>query len=71
MKEAVDRSQGLNLYVKNLDDTVTDESLREYFEPFGSITSCKVCLSESTKDLYTNEVYELGVIFCCFFINRS
>ncbi|KAJ0836209.1 putative polyadenylate-binding protein/Hyperplastic disc protein [Helianthus annuus] len=42
MKEAVDKSQGLNLYVKNLDDTVTDESLREYFAPFGTITSCKV-----------------------------
>ncbi|KAF5778975.1 putative RNA recognition motif domain, nucleotide-binding alpha-beta plait domain superfamily [Helianthus annuus] len=42
MKEAVDKSQGLNLYVKKLDDTVTDESLREYFAPFGTITSCKV-----------------------------
>ncbi|PWA60337.1 RNA recognition motif domain, eukaryote [Artemisia annua] len=42
MKEAVDKSQGLNLYVKNLDDTVSDESLREFFAPFGTITSCKV-----------------------------
>ncbi|MFS8002410.1 putative RNA recognition motif domain, nucleotide-binding alpha-beta plait domain superfamily [Helianthus anomalus] len=67
MKEAVDKSQGLNLYVKDLDDTVTDESLREYFAPFGTITSCKVCFSESTRDLYTNEVYELGVKFCFFY----
>jgi len=42
MKEAVDKSQGLNLYVKNLDDTVSDESLREFFAPYGTITSCKV-----------------------------
>jgi len=42
MKEAVDKSQGLNLYIKNLDDTVTDESLKEFFAPFGTITSCKV-----------------------------
>lgn len=42
MKEAVDKSQGLNLYIKNLDDTISDESLREYFAPFGTITSCKV-----------------------------
>ncbi|KAJ0846280.1 putative RNA recognition motif domain, nucleotide-binding alpha-beta plait domain superfamily [Helianthus annuus] len=39
MKEAVDKSQRLNLYVKKLDDTVTD---REYVAPFGTITSCKV-----------------------------
>ncbi|KAK9060351.1 hypothetical protein SSX86_021055 [Deinandra increscens subsp. villosa] len=42
MKEAVDKSQGLNLYIKNLDDTVSDESLKELFAPFGAITSCKV-----------------------------
>ncbi|XP_009117286.2 polyadenylate-binding protein 4 isoform X1 [Brassica rapa] len=33
---------GLNLYVKNLDETVTDEKLRELFAEFGTITSCKV-----------------------------
>ncbi|XP_076940658.1 polyadenylate-binding protein 2-like [Bidens hawaiensis] len=42
MKEAVDKSQGLNLYIKNLDDTVTDDILKELFAPFGTITSCKV-----------------------------
>jgi len=33
------RAQGVNLYIKNLDEGVTDASLRELFEPFGSITS--------------------------------
>ncbi|CAF2114099.1 BnaC08g49200D [Brassica napus] len=33
---------GLNLYVKNLDETVTDEKLRELFAEFGTIISCKV-----------------------------
>ncbi|KAI3803708.1 hypothetical protein L1987_31868 [Smallanthus sonchifolius] len=42
MKEVVDKSQGLNLYIKNLDDTVSDEKLKELFAPFGSISSCKV-----------------------------
>ncbi|KVH93299.1 polyadenylate-binding protein 2-like [Cynara cardunculus var. scolymus] len=42
MKEAVDKSQGLNLYIKNLDDTVSDENLKDFFTPFGTITSCKV-----------------------------
>ncbi|CAH2036271.1 unnamed protein product [Thlaspi arvense] len=42
LKEAADKSQGSNLYVKNLDESVTDEKLREHFAPFGTITSCKV-----------------------------
>ena len=35
-------SQGVNLYIKNLDDTIDDEKLRKEFSPFGSITSTKV-----------------------------
>ncbi|EKX74089.1 polyadenylate-binding protein, putative [Theileria equi strain WA] len=31
-----------NLYIKNLDDSFTDESLQELFGQFGSITSCKI-----------------------------
>jgi polyadenylate-binding protein len=42
MKEAVDKYQGVNLYVKNLDDTIDDEKLKELFSEFGTITSCKV-----------------------------
>ncbi|KAD6795295.1 hypothetical protein E3N88_06191 [Mikania micrantha] len=42
MREVVDKSQGLNLYIKNIDDTVSDDSLKELFSPFGTITSCKV-----------------------------
>jgi polyadenylate-binding protein len=42
VKEAADKSQGLNLYVKNLDDSISDDSLKELFTPFGTITSCKV-----------------------------
>lgn len=42
LKEAVDKFQGLNLYVKNLDDSIADDKLRELFSEFGTITSCKV-----------------------------
>ncbi|CAN6687786.1 unnamed protein product [Malus baccata var. baccata] len=42
MKEAADKYQGANLYVKNLDDTIADDKLQELFSPFGTITSCKV-----------------------------
>ncbi|XP_047179957.1 polyadenylate-binding protein 8-like [Vigna umbellata] len=42
MKEAADKYQGANLYVKNLDDSISDDKLKELFSPFGTITSCKV-----------------------------
>lgn len=34
--------QGVNLYVKNLDDSIDDERLRKEFAPYGTITSAKV-----------------------------
>ncbi|MBA0738235.1 hypothetical protein Gogos_011627 [Gossypium gossypioides] len=42
MKEASDKFQGLNLYIKNLDDSIGDEKLKKMFSEFGNITSCKV-----------------------------
>ncbi|KAL2498238.1 Polyadenylate-binding protein 2 [Abeliophyllum distichum] len=41
-KEAVDKYQGVNLYIKNLDDSIDDNKLKELFSEFGTITSCKV-----------------------------
>ncbi|KAF2020667.1 polyadenylate binding protein [Aaosphaeria arxii CBS 175.79] len=40
--EKQSKYQGVNLYIKNLDDDVDDEKLRELFTPFGTITSAKV-----------------------------
>ncbi|KAG4931617.1 hypothetical protein AAZX31_17G227800 [Glycine max] len=42
IKEAADKYPGLNLYLKNLDDTISDEKLKEMFADYGTITSCKV-----------------------------
>ncbi|THG21827.1 hypothetical protein TEA_001433 [Camellia sinensis var. sinensis] len=42
VKEAADKSQGLNLYFKNLDDSIGDDKLEELFSRFGIITSYKV-----------------------------
>ncbi|XP_019156464.1 PREDICTED: polyadenylate-binding protein 2-like [Ipomoea nil] len=42
VKETVDKYQGANLYVKNLDDSIDDDKLRELFNDYGTITSCKV-----------------------------
>ncbi|KAL8492015.1 hypothetical protein ACS0TY_023570 [Phlomoides rotata] len=41
-RETVDKFQGVNLYIKNLDDTIDDDKLKELFSEFGTITSCKV-----------------------------
>ncbi|KAF9227667.1 polyadenylate binding protein [Gyrodon lividus] len=40
--EKLSKYAGVNLYIKNLEDDVDDEKLRSEFEPFGTITSCKV-----------------------------
>ncbi|KAL0694286.1 hypothetical protein Bca4012_061466 [Brassica carinata] len=42
LREAEDKFQSSNLYVKNLDDSVSDEKLKELFTPYGTVTSCKV-----------------------------
>merc|ERR1712066_620663 len=44
--ERLNRYQGVNLYVKNLDDTIDDNRLRQEFQPFGTITSAKVMCEE-------------------------
>ncbi|XP_051150085.1 polyadenylate-binding protein 2-like [Andrographis paniculata] len=46
-REAGNKVQGTNLYVKNLDDKIDDEKLKELFAKFGTITSCKVMLDPS------------------------
>ncbi|KAL1621762.1 Protein phosphatase PP2A regulatory subunit B [Diplodia seriata] len=40
--EKQSKYQGVNLYVKNLQDDIDDEKLRDMFAPYGTITSAKV-----------------------------
>lgn len=40
--ERIQKYQGSNLYVKNLDDTVDDDYLRKHFSTYGTIISAKV-----------------------------
>ncbi|KAF5747013.1 polyadenylate-binding protein 2-like [Tripterygium wilfordii] len=47
VKVTVDKYQGMNLYIKNLDDSINDEKLKELFSEFGTITSCKVMCDAS------------------------
>lgn len=40
--DKISKFQGVNLYVKNLDDSVTDDLLRDEFATMGTITSARV-----------------------------
>ena len=42
----MNKYHGVNLYIKNLDDTIDDERLRSEFAKFGTITSAKVLEEE-------------------------
>ncbi|XP_052459733.1 embryonic polyadenylate-binding protein isoform X2 [Carassius gibelio] len=56
-QERIQRYQGVNLYVKNLDDSINDENLRKEFAPYGTITSAKVM---------TDGGHSRGFGFVCF-----
>ncbi|XP_016360806.1 polyadenylate-binding protein 1-like isoform X1 [Sinocyclocheilus anshuiensis] len=56
-QERIQRYQGVNLYVKNLDDGIDDEKLRKEFAPYGTITSAKVM---------TDGGHSRGFGFVCF-----
>lgn len=55
--ERLSRYHGVNLYVKNLDDTIDDERLRKEFHSFGTITSAKVMMDDGRSK---------GFGFVCF-----
>ena len=41
-QERINKYQGVNLYVKNLDESLDDETFQKAFEQYGQITSCRV-----------------------------
>lgn len=55
-QERIQRYQGVNLYVKNLDDSINDDSLRDAFKQFGTITSAKVITDLDDRRNYPNGV---------------
>jgi polyadenylate-binding protein len=57
-QEKLLKTQNVNLYVKNLDVTVDDQTLNQTFEPFGAITSAKIMRDENGQSK--------GFGFVCF-----
>jgi len=57
-RERLNKYQGVNLYVKNLDETIDDEKLRQEFASQGTITSAKVMLNDKGQSK--------GFGFVCF-----
>ena len=57
--DRIAKFQGVNLYVKNLDETFTDDMLRDEFATMGTITSARVM-----KDLKSNRSKGFG--FVCY-----
>lgn len=46
--ERINKYQGVNLYVKNLDDQMSDDELREHFAVHGSITSARIMRDQTS-----------------------
>jgi len=60
--ERMNRYQGVNLYVKNLDDSIDDERLRKEFAQFGTITSARVMHNRMMGEVGRSK----GFGFVCF-----
>ncbi|KAG0330242.1 Protein phosphatase PP2A regulatory subunit B [Dissophora globulifera] len=64
--EKLSKYQGVNLYIKNLDDEVDDEKLRQEFSVYGVITSAKVMRDEKLGEGEDARGASKGFGFVCF-----
>lgn len=62
-RELQKKYQGKNLYVKNLEDNITEDDLIAAFSEFGNITSCAIMKDE--------KAYSKGFGFVCFETEES
>ena len=58
--ERLKNNQLVNLYIKNLDDSIDDEKLRQTFQSYGTITSAKVMRDKDRPEV------SKGFGFVCF-----
>ena len=69
---------GVNLYVKNLDDSINDERLEKEFESYGTVTSARVMTENGRSKvmkcfIYFNHLIKLrsGFWLCMLFYTRG
>ena len=65
-RERINKFQGVNLYVKNLDDSVTDDKLREEFSVMGTITSARVMKDTNGGNPAAPGAVSRGFGFVCY-----
>ena len=46
--ESMNKAEGVNVYVKNLDEGVTDDTMHEAFSPYGTITNARVMVDNTS-----------------------
>ena len=56
---------GMNLFVKNLDETIDDAFLKETFSPFSTITSAKIVRDETANE------HLKRLWLCMFLVSRG
>ena len=66
--ERISRYQTVNLYVKNLDDTIDDGRLREEFSAYGTITRAGVMMDDKDN---SKGVYSVWATFFNFSYMKS
>ena len=47
-QERIAKFQGMNIYVKNIDDQITDEQFKDLFSKYGTITSARIMKDDQT-----------------------
>jgi polyadenylate-binding protein len=57
-RERINKYQGLNVYVKYLEDHITEDKLRKEFEPFGTVENVKIMTNDKGQSK--------GFGFVCF-----
>ena len=59
-----------NVYVKNFAEALDDDKLKDLFDPYGKIVSCKVMRDENGNSrgfgFVSFEEHEAAVKVCCF-----
>lgn len=66
-----EKLQGANLYLKNLDDNLNEEKLKELFSEYGTITSCKVYYQNLSLNICIFLFYFIGLVYVSRYVHMA